>query len=80
MVRDGEMVSVELTAADRHGRVQGVIFLGAVRYEVLKKVYDARVSFQAYKHAFNLDFIIIWYKYICKTVDRIDATLKYFFA
>ena len=48
VVRDGEMVSVELTAADRHGRVQGVIFLGAVRYEVLKKVYDARVSFKAY--------------------------------
>ena len=51
VVRDGEMVSVELTAADRHGRVQGVIFLGAVRYEVLKKVYDARVSFKAYEYA-----------------------------
>lgn len=46
MVRDGELVSVELTASDRHGRAQGVIFLGAVRYEVLKKVYDARVSCQ----------------------------------
>ncbi|XP_062582134.1 uncharacterized protein KIAA0930 homolog [Saccostrea cucullata] len=44
MVRDGEMVCVELTATDRHGRVQGVIFLGSVRYEVLKKVYDARLS------------------------------------
>lgn len=46
VVRDGELVSVELTASDRHGRAQGVIFLGAVRYEVLKKVYDARVSCQ----------------------------------
>eukprot|EP00105_Crassostrea_gigas_P026996 XP_011448177.1 PREDICTED: uncharacterized protein KIAA0930 homolog [Crassostrea gigas] len=44
VVRDGELVSVELTASDRHGRAQGVIFLGAVRYEVLKKVYDARLS------------------------------------
>ncbi|XP_055995528.1 uncharacterized protein KIAA0930 homolog isoform X2 [Ostrea edulis] len=44
VVRDSEMVCVELTATDRHGRVKGVIFLGSVRYEVLKKVYDARLS------------------------------------
>lgn len=44
MVRDGEMVCVELVASDRDGSVQGVIFLGSIRYDALKKVYDARVS------------------------------------
>lgn len=44
LVRDGEMVCVELVAADRSGAVQGVIFLGSIRYDALKKVYDARVS------------------------------------
>lgn len=43
MVRDGEMVCVELVANDRDGSVQGVIFLGSIRYDALKKVYDARV-------------------------------------
>lgn len=44
LVRDGEMVCVELVASDRDGSVQGVIFLGSIRYDALKKVYDARVS------------------------------------
>ncbi|XP_060084561.1 uncharacterized protein KIAA0930 homolog [Ylistrum balloti] len=44
IVRDSEMVCVELTAADRRGNLQGVIFLGSIRYEALKKVYDARAS------------------------------------
>lgn len=44
LVRDGEMVCVELVASDRRGSVQGVIFLGSIRYDALKKVYDARVS------------------------------------
>lgn len=43
LVRDGEMVCVELVASDRDGAVQGVIFLGSIRYDALKKVYDARV-------------------------------------
>lgn len=47
MVRDGEMVCVELVANDRDGTVQGVIFLGSIRYDALKKVYDARVSIRA---------------------------------
>lgn len=47
LVRDGEMVCVELVASDREGAVQGVIFLGSIRYDALKKVYDARVSFIA---------------------------------
>lgn len=45
-VRDGEMVCVELVANDRDGTVQGVIFLGSIRYDALKKVYDARVSIE----------------------------------
>lgn len=45
MVRDGEMVCVELVASDRDGAIQGVIFLGSIRYDALKRVYDARVSF-----------------------------------
>ncbi|XP_023246904.1 uncharacterized protein LOC106636986 isoform X2 [Copidosoma floridanum] len=44
LVRDGEMVCVELVASDRQGAVQGVIFLGSIRYDALKKVYDARSS------------------------------------
>ena len=43
LVRDGEMVCVELVASDREGTIQGVIFLGSIRYDALKKVYDARV-------------------------------------
>ncbi|KAH0535789.1 uncharacterized protein LOC123266618 isoform X1 [Cotesia glomerata] len=44
LVRDGEMVCVELVASDRKGAIQGVIFLGSIRYDALKKVYDARSS------------------------------------
>lgn len=54
MVRDGEMVCVELVANDRDGTVQGVIFLGSIRYDALKKVYDARVSIH------SKVFIYIW--------------------
>ncbi|XP_076304042.1 uncharacterized protein KIAA0930 homolog [Tachypleus tridentatus] len=44
IVRDGEMVCVELLAADRDGTLQGVVFLGSIHYEALKRVYDARAS------------------------------------
>jgi len=44
VVRDSEMVCVELVAQDRHAAFQGVIFLGSIRYEALKKIYDARVG------------------------------------
>ncbi|EEB20417.1 conserved hypothetical protein [Pediculus humanus corporis] len=46
-VRDGEMVCVELVATDREGSTHGVIFLGSIRYDALKWVYDARVSANA---------------------------------
>ncbi|XP_022253259.1 uncharacterized protein KIAA0930 homolog [Limulus polyphemus] len=48
IVRDGEMVCVELLATDRDGTLQGVVFLGSIHYEALKRVYDARVG----KHYF----------------------------
>ncbi len=41
IVKDGEMVCVELVAND--GRFRKVLFLGSIKYESLKKVYDARV-------------------------------------
>ncbi|KAL3841331.1 hypothetical protein ACJMK2_019492 [Sinanodonta woodiana] len=44
IVRDCELVTVELVAEDKDGTFQGVIFLGSIRYEALKKVYDARAS------------------------------------
>ena len=44
LVRDGEMVCVELVASDHAGHRQAVIFLGSIRYDALKRVYDARVS------------------------------------
>ena len=43
LVRDGEMVCVELVATNRRGSAQGVLFLGSIRYEALKKVHDSRV-------------------------------------
>lgn len=57
MVRDGEMVCVELVANDRDGTVQGVIFLGSIRYDALKKVYDARVIFNP-SHFQLISFLI----------------------
>lgn len=59
MVRDGEMVCVELVANDRDGTVQGVIFLGSIRYDALKKVYDARVNFH-----FNIFSIDSFYPFV----------------
>lgn len=51
VVRDGEMVCVELVArgrgtgtAEGGGGAQAVIFLGSIRYDALTRVYDSRVS------------------------------------
>ncbi|CAG9860503.1 unnamed protein product [Phyllotreta striolata] len=56
LVRDGEMVCVELLAADRAGSIQGVIFLGSIRYDALKRVYDARQSSLSTKVAQRMTF------------------------
>ena len=50
------MVCVELIAKDRHGKFQGVIFVGSIHYDALKRVYDTRVSIPFvcnYVHLFN---------------------------
>ncbi|XP_066252897.1 uncharacterized protein [Euwallacea similis] len=56
LVRDGEMVCVELVASDKLGTVQGVIFLGSIRYDALKKVYDSRQSSLGTKMAQRMTF------------------------
>jgi Uncharacterized conserved protein (DUF2045) len=56
LVRDGEMVCVELVAKDKDGTNQGVIFLGSIRYDALKKVYDARQSSLSSKMAQRVTF------------------------
>ena len=43
VVRDGEMVCVELVARGRGCAAQAVIFLGSIRYDILTRVYDSRV-------------------------------------
>jgi len=35
---------VELVAKDRYNHRESAVFLGSIRYEVLKQVYDSRVS------------------------------------
>lgn len=42
IVKENEMVCVELLAND--GRYKKVLFLGSIKYEALKKVYDTRAS------------------------------------
>ncbi|XP_068672427.1 uncharacterized protein KIAA0930-like isoform X2 [Montipora foliosa] len=43
-LQENEMVCVELVAKDKTESVEGVIFLGSIRYESLKRVYDGRAS------------------------------------
>ncbi|KAK6761100.1 hypothetical protein RB195_022241 [Necator americanus] len=44
VVRDGECVCVELVARDRQKTREAVVFLGSIRYDILKQVYDAKAS------------------------------------
>ncbi|OUC42533.1 hypothetical protein D917_00287, partial [Trichinella nativa] len=43
VIRDGECVCVELVAKDLSGQYVSTIFLGSIRYEVLKQVYDSKI-------------------------------------
>ncbi|XP_032220552.1 uncharacterized protein KIAA0930 homolog isoform X2 [Nematostella vectensis] len=43
-VKDNEMVCVELVARDKTESFKGVVFLGSIRFESLKKVYENRAS------------------------------------
>lgn len=60
MVKEGEMVCVELVAFD--GQIRKVLFLGSIKYEALKKVYDARVSI--YNFMLKIKFLKIIFKII----------------
>lgn len=44
VVSEGECVCVELVARDRFRDKESVIFLGSIRFDVLQKLYDSRVS------------------------------------
>ncbi|KAK6190095.1 hypothetical protein SNE40_002030 [Patella caerulea] len=44
IIRDSESVVVELLARDKDGDFENVIFLGSVKYDALKKVYDGKLS------------------------------------
>lgn len=52
------MVCVELVATDREGSTHGVIFLGSIRYDALKWVYDARVRFPKLIKFINFFFYV----------------------
>lgn len=43
-MRDSEFVAVELTASDKAGCFQSVLFLGSVKYDALRRTYESRVS------------------------------------
>lgn len=45
-VNAGQMVCVELVAKNPALDERKVLFLGSIKYEVLKKVYDTRVNIQ----------------------------------
>ncbi|XP_025088718.1 uncharacterized protein KIAA0930 homolog isoform X2 [Pomacea canaliculata] len=44
IVRDSEFVAVELTASDKAGCFQSVLFLGSVKYDALRRTYESRAS------------------------------------
>uniref|UniRef100_A0A915MHI7 Uncharacterized protein n=1 Tax=Meloidogyne javanica TaxID=6303 RepID=A0A915MHI7_MELJA len=44
IIGEGECICVELIARDRNRNVEAVIFLGSIRYDILKKLYDSRNS------------------------------------
>jgi hypothetical protein len=43
VVNEGQMVCVELVAKNAHLNEPRVLFLGSIKYEALKKVYETRV-------------------------------------
>lgn len=44
IVNEGQMVCVELVAKNPLSNEQKVLFLGSIKYESLKKVYETRVG------------------------------------
>ena len=43
IISEGECICVELVARDRYKNTESVIFIGSIRYDILKKLYDSRV-------------------------------------
>ncbi|XP_047989146.1 uncharacterized protein KIAA0930 homolog [Leguminivora glycinivorella] len=56
VVRDGEMVCVELVARGRGADALAVLFLGSIRYDALSRVYDSRQSSLSTKVAQRMSF------------------------
>ena len=60
MINEGQMVCVELVAKNSFLNGQRVLFLGSIKYEALKRVYEARVferevsMLNIYNEHFNL--------------------------
>ena len=64
VIRDGEMVCVELVARDPlSASLKSVLFLGSVRYELLKQVYDTRVRTLQWSEISNWNFKIRNFSY-----------------
>jgi hypothetical protein len=53
-VNEGEIVCVELMA--NSGNTKRVLFLGSIKYEALKKVYDGRVSLICFEKSQSTTF------------------------
>ncbi|KAL3081318.1 hypothetical protein niasHT_039795 [Heterodera trifolii] len=51
VVSEGECVCVELVVRDRYRNAEAVIFLGSIRFDVLKKLYDSRQTSGAWNWA-----------------------------
>lgn len=49
VVSEGECICVELVVRDRYRNSETVIFLGSIRFDVLKKMYDSRVKIKYFE-------------------------------
>jgi hypothetical protein len=67
LVNEGQMVCVELVAKNPFSSNSRVLFLGSIKYEVLKKVYETRV---------NNEIVLVEY-HICKTIQWISGDNRY---
>ena len=74
VVRDSELVTVELLASDRKGELQGVVFLGSIKYDALKRVYDSRVCIAVVSGC----LLLAWYSccFYSSSFNTIDHSLS----
>lgn len=73
IVRDSESVAVELTARDKQGLFAGVLFLGSVKYDALKRVYDSRVSLFVESITYNVCIFHFFFIYFLLFVPESRA-------